>query len=106
MKKLSLVTLLAALMALPFFLQPESATADSICRCIRQRTPDVTRVGSTCSNARINAANAARAEAVCPANSEGPCGPVKHYIGTCSPNPYGDGFQATAYATYYCEYCF
>lgn len=83
----------------------EQATC-TICKCKQLSTGPVTRVGSTCSNARQNAAAAARALAVCDSSFEGPCGPVTHSIGTCSPNPAGAGYQATATATYYCEYCF
>lgn len=76
-----------------------------VCRCLTRNTGPVTRVGSTCSNARHNAADAARAMAVCD-NEEDACGPVTHSVGPCSPNPAGAGFQATATATYKCEECF
>lgn len=83
----------------------EVLSCEVICRCVQRTTDDVTRVGATCSRARQRAAAAARELAVCPANSEGPCGPTTHTVDACQTIPTG-GFSATARAFYHCEFCF
>ncbi|MEM9487654.1 MAG: hypothetical protein AAGC55_00850 [Myxococcota bacterium] len=76
--------------------------AAEICHCVQQTTATFTKVGATCLKARTKARDAARAAAVCPPHAVS-CGAVSHTISTCSPIP--NGYQASAHATYYCEYC-
>ena len=103
MKKILLLSIITFGLALPLFVALDPVVAAQQCHCEQVRTQTFSKVGATCLKARTKARDAARAAAVCPPE-EPACGPVSHTISTCSRLPNG-GFQASAYATFYCELC-